>query len=556
MEPRLVFAIGGVVVSCIAVGPFVAAAASGGDGAASEAAPMADAGLDQTVTVETTVQLDATGSTHPDGSIEYHEWSIRTPTGDEIQPDCSRCERTQFTPTVPGRYEVTLAVRDGTGTQSTDALYVFVGDAGPSVEVEGDRTPDPAEPVEFTAAAASSGAALEEIAWSVDDEIVAIRSLDGHADESTLHFAFTETETHRVQAVVQDENGRTAYDDVFVQPQAEDEVSTSSWTGPSVTTPEPGCSDGVYFSENPDECLDVTRSTPEPTSESTPENHMELGEESIEYMTDGFYQQQFAGALSTGSEYIGQQIDSIGIDGGENAPWRQSSLEQAYDATIGAGSTFLFGQEEKTETCQITAGKMNTCDDTVRQLENEGKTTNVYSPDESGAYSKYGLEGAERTYGISPDELEDGQTAEVTIVTQPEKEGAVQKTTQTVQGTASELQSVVDDVVGDSEPKSDTDEKDTAESTPTSSVIDSSDEATLSGNHHHSSKSADDFQETNTDSSSSVDIVSDHTSQSNWIESSAAETSRESTDDTPNEDMKSDSHSSDTGSASTVGLLA
>lgn len=125
-------------------------------------------------------------------------------------------------------------------------------------------------------------------------------------------------------------------------------------------------------------------------------------EEYIEYVTDGFYQDQFAGAFAKGSEFIGQQFETIGIDGGKNAPWRQGRAEQVYDVTIGAGSTFLFGQEEKTETCTITAGELNSCDDTVRQLEKEGKTTNVYSPDESGAYSKYGLEGAERTYGDSP----------------------------------------------------------------------------------------------------------------------------------------------------------
>lgn len=558
MEPRFVFAIGGVVVACLAVGSFTAAAtAVDGRPPADEAALMADAGLDQTVTVDTTVQLDGSGSTHSDGSIDEYEWSIHTPTGAELEPACPECKRTQFTPTAPGRYEVTLEVSDGTGTRSADTLYVFVGDAGPSVEVDGDRTPDPAEPVQFTATAESSGADLEEIAWSVDDEIVAIRSLDGHADESTFHFAFTETETHRVQAVVQDEHGRTAYDDIFVQPQAEDEVSSISWSGSSVSTPEPGCSDGVYFSENPDECFDGTQeTTPEPTPESTPEDPVEIGEESIEYATDGFYQNQFAGALAKGSDFVGQQIESVGIDGGENAPWRQDRLEQAYDATLGAGSTFLFGQEEKTEECEITAGELNSCDETVRQLENEGRTTNVHSPDESGAYSKYGLEGAERTYGINPDKLKDGQKAEVTIITQPEKEGAVQKTARTVGGAADDLQSVVNDVVEDNGPDSDNTETDTTDTDSTSSVLDSYDGSSLSGNHHDSSKSAEDFQETNTDSSSSVDIVSDHSSQSNWITSSDVESPSDSTEAAEGDDTSSGIDSSDTGSASTVGLMA
>lgn len=327
MEPRLLIAIGGVVVACIATGSIVAAASTGGDGSSVDGSePMADAGLDQTVSVDTTVQLDGSGSTHPDGTIEDYRWSIVAPTGEEVLAGCPGCKRTRFTPTVPGRYEVTLRVTDGTGSRSSDTLYVFVGDAGPSVEVTGDRTPDPAEPVEFTAAAESSGAELEEIAWSVDDEIVAIRPLDGRTDESTLHLAFTETETHRVQAVVQVENGRTAYDDVFVQPQAEDEVSVSSWSSSVVSTPEPGCSDVEYLSENPEQCIDITRdTTPVPTPEPTPDPG-EVEEEYIEYATSGFYQDRFAGVLRTSSDYIGQQIESIGIDGGDNAPWRQSRV--------------------------------------------------------------------------------------------------------------------------------------------------------------------------------------------------------------------------------------
>lgn len=50
-------------------------------GAAATGGPMADAGLDQTVTVETTVQLDGTGSSAPDGAIAGYEWTIRMPQG-------------------------------------------------------------------------------------------------------------------------------------------------------------------------------------------------------------------------------------------------------------------------------------------------------------------------------------------------------------------------------------------------------------------------------------------------------------------------------------------
>lgn len=90
-------------------------------GAVADAGPMADAGLDQTVTVETTVQLDGTGSTHPGGTITAYEWTIRTTDGREIDPDCDDCERSQFTPSTVGRYTVNPTVTGPNGARSTDA---------------------------------------------------------------------------------------------------------------------------------------------------------------------------------------------------------------------------------------------------------------------------------------------------------------------------------------------------------------------------------------------------------------------------------------------------
>ncbi|QLD87344.1 hypothetical protein HWV23_16970 [Natronomonas halophila] len=87
---------------------------------------MADAGLDQSVPVDTTVQLDATGSTHPEGDIESYEWHIETPDGRDIDPDCTACARTTFTPNTTGQYEVTVTVTGSEGETASDTLYVDV----------------------------------------------------------------------------------------------------------------------------------------------------------------------------------------------------------------------------------------------------------------------------------------------------------------------------------------------------------------------------------------------------------------------------------------------
>ena len=81
----------------VAVVAFLAAAAVVGV-AAADAGPLADAGLDQEVGVNTTVQLDGTGSSHPDGAIDGYEWSIETPAGARATPACVDCGRTSFRP--------------------------------------------------------------------------------------------------------------------------------------------------------------------------------------------------------------------------------------------------------------------------------------------------------------------------------------------------------------------------------------------------------------------------------------------------------------------------
>ena len=85
-----------IVILCVAVGPTAASAGN--------ETPLADAGLDQTVELGTTVVLDATGSRDPDGSIVAFEWTIETPRGRVITPAKATQPRTTFPATEPGLY--------------------------------------------------------------------------------------------------------------------------------------------------------------------------------------------------------------------------------------------------------------------------------------------------------------------------------------------------------------------------------------------------------------------------------------------------------------------
>jgi hypothetical protein len=86
--------------------------------------------------VNTTVQLDATGSTHPNGDIESYEWRIETPDGRIIRPECRQCARTAFRSDTVGRYAVTVTVTDSEGETASDTLYVDVE----KLEREGNAT--------------------------------------------------------------------------------------------------------------------------------------------------------------------------------------------------------------------------------------------------------------------------------------------------------------------------------------------------------------------------------------------------------------------------------
>jgi len=218
-----------VILATIVLSAGVAGVVAADDG------PLAAAGLDQEVGVNTTVQLDGTGSSHPDGRIEGYEWSIETPDGRMMTPDCRDCGRTQFTPRSVGRYNVTLTVTDGEGRTDNDTLYVYVEEAGPTVELSGDTEPAVDDPTPYDASARADGADLESLTWKLGDRTVARESMDGQADWSRWSFSFTEADTYRLVVIAGDSSNRTARDTLTVEPR----------DAPEATGGESGASDGT-----------------------------------------------------------------------------------------------------------------------------------------------------------------------------------------------------------------------------------------------------------------------------------------------------------------------
>ena len=121
-------------------------AATGADNGES---PLANAGLDQSVTPGTTVYLDGGGSVDPDGEIQQYRWSIETPSGESRTPVEPSAAMTRFVPGHTGRYLVQLTVTDDDGNSRSDTLYVDVGgtvDTGASSPVTETESPSAGEP--------------------------------------------------------------------------------------------------------------------------------------------------------------------------------------------------------------------------------------------------------------------------------------------------------------------------------------------------------------------------------------------------------------------------
>lgn len=196
--------------------------------------PLADGGLDQTVTLGDTVLLDAGGSRDPDGSIVSHEWRIVAPNGSTVPPACPSCERTRFVPTTTGVYEVELTVTDDDGASSTDRLTVTVESAGgPSVSLVGPRTAEVGNATRYRATADAGDARLSELVWRVNGSVVRRVDVAGRHARENLQWPFTSPGRHDVSVTVVDEDGETASDSIDVS------VTSPSNDPPSVSISGP-----------------------------------------------------------------------------------------------------------------------------------------------------------------------------------------------------------------------------------------------------------------------------------------------------------------------------
>jgi hypothetical protein len=117
--------------------------ASGGGSNPTNSAPIANAGINQTVAVGETASLDGTGSADPDGDLLSFQWTIQSyPNGSTAAIVNADHPNPLFTPDQPGDYVFQLVVTDSHGLSSAPATVTIstinsapMADAGPDQSV-------------------------------------------------------------------------------------------------------------------------------------------------------------------------------------------------------------------------------------------------------------------------------------------------------------------------------------------------------------------------------------------------------------------------------------
>ncbi|WP_436923598.1 PKD domain-containing protein [Halosimplex amylolyticum] len=200
-------------------------------------APLADAGLDQNVTANATVYLDATGSRDPDGKVAEYEWRLEQPDGDYIRPDCRTCGQTSFVARQVGTYNATVTVTDDDGATSRDTLRVHVEESdGPSVTLSGPQALNTGEVAGYTASVSAGNADVAAVTWRVDGDWHNRTSIAGESATADYLHAFSTAGNYTLSATVVDRVGRqrTATREIKVHsPSAAASGGSSSGSGDS-----------------------------------------------------------------------------------------------------------------------------------------------------------------------------------------------------------------------------------------------------------------------------------------------------------------------------------
>jgi len=172
------------------------------------AAPVANAGADQTVDEDTVVTFDGSASWDNDpAGITSYTWTFVDET-----PQTLEGKVTTYTFATPGVYIVTLNVTDAVGRWDIDMVVITVVDVTDAVADAGsDQTVDAYTVVSFDASASTDNVGIESYVWTFMENDT-LRTLTG----ANPNYIFVDSDNYTVTLKVTDAAGNWATDTVVI----------------------------------------------------------------------------------------------------------------------------------------------------------------------------------------------------------------------------------------------------------------------------------------------------------------------------------------------------
>lgn len=172
-------------------------------------APIADAGGDQTTPRNVTVTLDASGSSDPDGDSIGYAWSLAVPAGSAALLSDPTAMYPSFVVDLAGDYVATLRVHDGLVTSAFDSVTVSTFNAAPVADAGDDQVVTELGSTVFLDGGTSFDEDGDDLiyAWSVESSPVGSSMALSNASSSAPSFVADVNGDYVIQLTVTDEFG-------------------------------------------------------------------------------------------------------------------------------------------------------------------------------------------------------------------------------------------------------------------------------------------------------------------------------------------------------------